>query len=154
MTLLYETPGEYAAKMAAARKGCCDCGATIPVPPAGRPFRSGEHCGAYRCMDCWKVYWASHPEDLADPESVEFCRKEASRIRSGRISVGAEDLFKMGDSKAVLTDRGTILFSIDRPAGLAESEFDPERFWMLVQAIRAVEKSGVPGFSTAQDGVL
>lgn len=101
-------------------------------------------------MDCWTVYLAAHPEDLADPASVEFCRQAASAIRAKRIAQGAEELFRSGSSKAVLTDRGTILFSIERPVTLAEMEFDPERFWTLVQAVRAIEKSGVPGFATGE----
>jgi hypothetical protein len=146
--ILHEDPDVYKAKMEAARKGCCECRGPVRIPPAGAPFSAGPYKGLYRCGDCWTVYWAEHPEDLADRDSVEYCRAEARRLRAGRISQGAELIHAEGPVRALLTERGTLLFDLPRGIGQADFEFDPERFGVFSRAIRAVWAQRIPGFES------
>ena len=130
------------AKDAAARLGCPQCQGPIRMPPAGDPFSQGPNRGRYLCADCWTLYWDEHPEDLADDKSREYVREEAKQIRLKR---GAEVLYEEGQSRVYLSSRGTIVFDIRSAVKTAENEFDPERFQMLVRAVKAVDGK-VPGY--------
>lgn len=144
-----ETPQQYMAKIAAARLGCGQCRAVIRIPPAGPPFSSGPWRGRYLCAECWSLYWADHPEDLADQESYEYVTEEAREIRRKRESKasadGAEVLYEDGENRVFLSKRGTLLLDIRTSVKTAPNEYDPERFQALMKAIRAVSGK-VPGY--------
>lgn len=148
--IFYEDPKVYKAKMESARKGCCECRGPVRMPPCGDPFPAGPYKGLYRCADCWTIFWSEHPEDLADPESIEYCRAEARRIRAERIQKGAELVYARGEVRAFLSERGTLVLDLPRGIGQADFEFDPERFQALLELVRAVEAERIPGFSEAR----
>lgn len=130
------------ARDAAAKLGCAQCQGPIRVPPAGDPFSQGPYRGRYLCADCWTLYWDEHPEDLADDASRQYVREEAKQIRLKR---GAEVLYEEGQNRVYLSNRGTLVFDIRSAVQTAENEFDPERFQLLVRAVKAVSGK-VPGY--------
>lgn len=146
-----ETPQQYMAKINAARLGCGQCRAAVRIPPAGPPFSSGPWRGRYLCADCWTLYWADHPEDLADQETYEYVTEQAREIRRKRESKiffeGAEVLYEDGQNRVFLSKRGTLLFDIRSTVEMGPQEYDPERFQSLVKAIKAVSGK-VPGYQT------
>lgn len=139
-------PEDFAAAaraMTAARKGCAECGGPVRVPPAGDPFSTGPFIGRYRCADCWTLYWAQHPDDLADEETYEYVCDQAAQIQVKR---GSEILFQDGANRVYLSYRGTLVFDIRPSAEHAQNEYDPDRFNELVRAIKAVSGK-VAGYS-------
>lgn len=140
-----EDPKLYIRRVEAARLGCGQCGAAVRVPPAGDPFSQGPYRGRYWCADCWTVYYDSHQEHFADPESRAFNHEEALRIREKRAS---EVLYKEGENRVYLTERGTIMFELKSSVPLSENEYDPERFIGLMKALQAIREK-VPGYEVA-----
>lgn len=133
------------ARIKAAQLGCALCEAQFPVrnPQPGEPFSGGPYRGRYWCMACWTLYWAEHPEHLADEDSRKFVAQEAKTIRVKR---GAEIVHEDGESRVYLTPRGTLLFDIKSTVALGECEFDPERFSLLLRAIAGL-RGKVDAFS-------
>jgi hypothetical protein len=130
----------------AAMLGCAICGARVRVPPAGDPFSDGPYRGRYLCADDWTLYYAEHPEHLADRATVEYVKKEAERIKLGRITADAEIVFEEGGSRAFLMNSGTIILRLEKSETLSSDEYDFERFGLLMRALQAVGKAAVPGF--------
>lgn len=146
--LLHEDPKVFKAKCEAASLGCAQCQAVIlPNPPKGDPFSSGPYRGRFLCSDCWTIVYAEHPEQLADSESVAYCKREADRIRSERAAKSGELLYQEGGSKAVLTSRGTLLLHIEPAPGHLTTEFDCDRFAILLRALQSVDTKNIQGFS-------
>ena len=137
-----ESPAQYMAKIGAARKGCAICAGALRIPPAGDPFSQGPYCGRYLCADCWTLYWAEHPEDLADEESRQYVREEARQIRLKR---GAELLFEEGTNRVYLSPRGTLVFDVHGCVETAPNEFDPERFQFVMKAFKTIAEK-VPAY--------
>lgn len=136
---------EYA--IHAAKKGCGKCGAPIGregQAPGGAPFSTGPYKGRYVCMDCWTLHWDQHPEELADEMSREYVAQEAANIRL--LKQKCEVLFEEGQTRVFLTERGTLVFSLGLSPGCAPNEFDPDRFQVLVRAMRKVDAAGMTGF--------
>src|SRR5262245_26347802 len=134
---------DYATAMSAAKKGCCDCGGAIPIPPAGAPFSGGDNRFRYRCVGCWALYWDGHPEDLADDASRHFCSEQARTIRLKR---GTELLFEEGDNRVFLSDRGTLILRLKPSISCGPDEYDPERFAALIRALQAVDLKEIDGY--------
>jgi hypothetical protein len=153
--LLHEDPKVFAAKCAAAALGCAECSGKIKNPPVGEPFSAGPWRGRYLCPDCWTIFYAEHPEHLADQESIDYCRKEAERIKSDRLAEKGEILYQENGSKVVLTGRGTILFHLEPAPGRLQMEFDAERFALLLRSLQIVDSKNIMGFSLTglQDSV-
>ena len=93
-------------------------------------------------MDCWTLYWDEHPEHLADEDSRRYNAAQAVEIRLRR---GAEVLFEEGENRVLLTHRGTLVFNIAHNQEHGLSEYDPERFGLLVRAVQGVNGK-VPGY--------
>lgn len=136
--------------------GCSLCDGPVRVPPAGPPFSSGPHKGRYWCGDCWTLYWAEHPGDLADEASrhyvytqkrlIKMRREKKDRLESaGKLS---EAIFEDEGSHVFLTERGTFHFSLALPEGMAPDEYDASRFRMLIKAVRAIAVK-FPGYEEA-----
>jgi hypothetical protein len=154
------TPPE---NLEAAKKGCGGCGGPVRIPPAGDPFSDGPQKGRYRCAECWTLWWDEHPGDLVDEETREYVAAEASKIRIRRahearikerhgMTLGqAEILFEDGESRVFLTERGTLLFSIDCPEHFSPDEFDPDRLRTLARALAVVHQK-FPDFGLARVG--
>lgn len=154
--LLHEDPKEFAAKCAAAELGCAECSGKIKTPPeGGAPFSSGPWRGRYLCADCWTIFYAEHPEHLADQESIDYCRREAEQIKSDRAAKKGEILHQEGPNKVVLTHRGTILFHLEPDPGQLRMEFDAERFALLLRCLQMIDSKNIVGFSLTglQDAV-
>lgn len=130
----------------AAALGCALCEGPIRLPPAGPPFSGGPNQGRYFCDDCWTLYYADHPEHLADRATVDWVRKKSDEIRLRRAKAKGEILFDDGDTKAILTDRGTIVLEVTSHAGLASHEYDPDRFLRLARAIQGVHEARLENF--------
>lgn len=135
----------------AAKKGCGICSGPIRLPPSGDPFYEGPYAGRYWCDPCWNEYYDEHPEFLADEESRRYVAEEARKTRARRtlekrlkerhgagIGKGAEILFEEGENRIFLTERGTLLFSLECGAHLVPDEFDPARFSLLVRAVEVL----------------
>lgn len=146
MEPIHEDAAEYRFKCEAAREGCALCKAPIRNPPVGPPFSSGPNRGRYFCMDCWTIYWSEHPGDLADPESVAYCKQEAEDIKLRRIVSSGELIFSEGDSRVVLTPRGLIAIHLEKKPGHSMGEYGPERFGLLLRAIQAVADKNIVGY--------
>jgi hypothetical protein len=131
----------------AAKRGCCDCGGPVRIPPVGPPFSSGPHKGRYRCGDCWTLYWNEHPEDLADDESRRYVSEEADRILT-KLRRQPETLYQEGRNRIFLSRRGTLVFEIFSSVQLAHNEYDPERLNNLVRALVGVSGK-VPGYEVS-----
>jgi len=72
----------YKIRVAAANLGCGICGGTIVDPvDGGDPFSGGPYQGRYWCASCWTLYYAEHPEHLADESTKKFIALEAAEIR-------------------------------------------------------------------------
>jgi hypothetical protein len=151
--MLFDDPRAYALKIAAARMGCGQCGGALRIPPSGDPFTGGPWRGRYLCQDCWTLYYADHPEHLADPETVDFIQKEAEYIKVKRAVEGAEILFEEGDNRAYLTGRGTLVFRLENTPGQNADEYDPVRFQLLLRAIHAIDVKSVAGYSLSRESV-
>lgn len=140
------------AKINAARLGCGQCRAAIRIPPAGGPFSSGPWRGRYLCADCWTIYWAAHPEDLADQETYEYVTEQSREIQRKRESKtyfeGAEVLYEDGKNRVLLSRRGTLVFDIGSAVETGPNEYDPERFQSLLKALKAVNGK-VPGYEAS-----
>lgn len=145
--ILHEDPKVYAAKVEAAALGCAECKGSIKSPPVGDPFSSGPYRGRYLCPDCWTLVYADHPEHLADAASVAYCKREADRIRTERAAKLGEILYQEGGSRAVLTQRGTLLLHLEGPPGYLPTEFDADRFALLLRALKEVDLKNIQGFS-------
>ena len=137
-----ESPALYMAKIGAARKGCATCKGPVRIPPAGDPFSQGPNCGRYLCADCWTLYWADHPKDLADEESRQYVREEARQIRLKR---GAEVVFEEGKNRVFLSNRGTLVFDMHFDVQMGANEFDPDRVHFLMKAFKAIVEK-VPAY--------
>lgn len=135
-----------------ARKGCGKCSAPIPwaisgQPPAGEPFRSGQHKGRFWCSDCWTLYWDGHPEGLADEATRDYISQQAATIR---LKKNSEMLYNDDDGTRVfLTERGTVVFSLALSPGCSPNEFDADRFQVLLRALQAVDANQIAGFTLA-----
>lgn len=153
--ILHEDPKVYQAKVDAAKLGCAECGGKIKSPPVGDPFSSGPYRGRYLCPDCWTIVYADHPEQLADAESVAYCKREAERIKTERAAKLGETLYQEGQSRAVLTARGTLLLHLEVAPGHLTTEFDPDRFALLLRALREVDSKNISGYSlsTLRDNI-
>jgi hypothetical protein len=153
--ILHEDPKAYAAKVEAAKLGCAECKASVKNPPVGDPFSSGPYRGRYLCSDCWTIVYAEHPEMLADPESVSFCKREAERIKTERAAKAGEVLYEEGPSRAVLTARGTLLLHLEVTPGHLGAEFDPDRYALLLRALKQVDTMNIVGYSlsTLRDNI-
>ena len=127
----------------AARKYCCECNAEL-AKLFGEPFGSGPNQGRYRCGSCWTLYWADHPECLADDASRRLVAEEAKALQPERK--GLEVLFKEGDHAVFLTDRGTLLFDIRPSNGMRDGEYDPERFALLTRALQTIDTKDIQGY--------
>lgn len=121
----------------AAKRGCALCLGRLRVPPAGPPFSQGPNVGRYLCADCWTLYWNEHPEHLADEETRRYVADEARRITLRRQ---AAVLFEEEGGRAYRTTRGTVVFEIKCPDGMAPNEFDAARLEVLAKAVEAVTK--------------
>lgn len=142
----FESRESREAATRAALLGCAQCDAPVRIPPAGDPFSGGPWRGRYLCASCWTLYYAEHPEHLADRATVEYIRKEAARIKLERATRDAEVLFKEGQSRVVLTNNGTVVFKLEKPEHMDGEEYDFARFELLVRAMKAVHDAAVPGF--------
>lgn len=140
-----EDPRAFIRRVEAARLGCGQCGSAIKERPAGDPFSGGPYRGRYWCPDCWTLYYDQHQEHFADAESRSYNHEEAIRIREKRAS---EVLYKDGDNRVYLTERGTIMFELKSSVPLAPNEFDPERFAGLLKSLQAIAGK-VPGYEVA-----
>lgn len=127
----------------ASRKWCPQCNTEI-AKFFGEPFSSGPDQGRYWCLSCWILYWAEHPDCLADDASRRLVADEARLILLERK--GLEVLFKEGDHSIYLTERGTLLFDIKSVPGMRTEEYDPERFQILARALQAVDLKDIEGY--------
>ncbi len=127
----------------AARIGCAKCGAEIKVPPSGDPFQNGPWRGRYICPECWTLWWAEHPEELADETSRRYVLQEAKRILALRSAV--DTLFDENGTSVHVTGKGTFIIRIRCADGANPEEYDPERLRSLIKAIRAITEK-IPGY--------
>lgn len=153
-------------KIEVAKLGCPKCGGEIKYPPsplggvsercpAGDPFSKGEYKGRYLCSDCWIIIYSEHPEQLADQVTVAYCTREAERIKTERAAKAQEVLYQEGGSRAVLTARGTLLLHLEATPGHLATEFDPDRFALLLRALKEVDTKNIQGYSlsTLRDNI-
>lgn len=124
------------AHIMAAKKGCVQCCGRLRIPPAGPPFSGGPHVGRYLCADCWTLYYAAHPESLADDDTKAFITDEARKILLRRQ---ASVLFEEGPIRVFMSPRGTVVFEIKGSPDLAPFEFDSEKLAWLTKAVTAIQ---------------
>jgi len=120
----------------AAKKGCAQCCGRLRIPPAGPPFSGGPHVGRYLCADCWTLYYAEHPEHLADDDTKAFVADEARKIQLRRQ---ASVLFEEGPIRVFMSPRGTVVFEIKSNPDLAPLEFDSAKLTWLAKAVTAIQ---------------
>jgi hypothetical protein len=125
---------------------CAQCGSRMTRDPSTVPFRVGPFKGGFLCRECWILYWDDRPELLADVKSRQWVSGQAREIRLKRVGDGSELLFEDGESRAFLTDRGTVLVDLKRLPFGGPDEYDGERFKILLKMAKAFQEKLVPGY--------
>lgn len=124
------------AHVMAAKKGCAQCCGRVRVPPAGPPFSAGPNVGRYLCADCWTLYYAEHPEHLADEDTKKYIAEEVRRINLRRQ---ASVLYEEGKNKVYMSARKTLVFEIHGNPELAPLEFDAAKLAWFTKALAALQ---------------
>jgi hypothetical protein len=68
------------------------------------------------------------------------------------VGDGSELLFEDGESRAFLTDRGTVLIDLKRLPFGGPDEYDGDRFKVLLKMAKAFEEKQVPGYEAPPKG--